>query len=383
MNNFKPSDYTILMVDDSPRNLQVLGGTLRELEYEVEYATNGRKALEWIEKIKFDLILLDIMMPVMDGFEVCRKIRSNKKYDDIPILFITAKTETESIVKGFKAGGQDYVTKPFDANELLARVKTHIELRISKQKLKNTNKWLEEKVAERTSELEQANIELKELDKAKSQFLRVINYEIRTPLNGILCGVELMKEFSLSEDMQSFLETLKLSATKLEEFAFRALEVSNFNVQGSDALKLEETNIEQVYSMAIAACMKKAKEKNIEIDLHYKFGNGIITIDEKYYGNCLKYLIDNAVKFGNKNSKVIITVSSEQKNLVTQITDVGIPFPKGFDINIFNPFLLGNNINQSPGISLFLCKQIIYAHGGEVENYNTENGARVVFKIPT
>lgn len=382
MDNFKPSDYTILMVDDSPLNLKVLGGTLHEREYEVEYATCGKKALEWIEKVKFDLILLDIMMPEMDGYEVCRRIREDQQYNDIPIIFITAKTDADSIVKGFEAGGQDYITKPFDANELLARVKTHIELKVSKQKLKNTNKWLEAKVAERTEELETTNKELKELNKAKSQFLRVINYEIRTPLNGILCGVDLMKEYASNEDMLSFLDTLKISADKLEEFAFRALDVSNFNLRGNDVIKPEDANVKQVYTMAISACSKEASHKNIEIDLQYNFTKDIVKLDEKYFGDCLKYLIDNAIKYGDNSSKVVISVSAQNKHLMTRISDTGAFFPKDFDINNFSPFISDNYVDKTPGISLFLCKQIIYAHGGIIKTGNTSDGAEVVFKIP-
>ncbi len=125
MSNKKP---LILVVDDNPQNVQVLGGLLINEEYELGIASNGLKALEFVKERLPDLILLDIMMPEMDGIECCKVLKSNIEYSHIPIIFLSAKNETEDIVKGFEAGAVDYVTKPFIGAELLARVKTHLEI---------------------------------------------------------------------------------------------------------------------------------------------------------------------------------------------------------------------------------------------------------------
>lgn len=122
--------FSVLIVDDEPKNIQLLGNLLKENGYEVEFALNGEKALEWIGSKPFDLVLLDIMMPEMDGYEVCKKIKADISKQHIPIIFITAKTEIEDIVKGFETGGSDYITKPFKVPELLARVKKEVELKI-------------------------------------------------------------------------------------------------------------------------------------------------------------------------------------------------------------------------------------------------------------
>jgi DNA-binding response OmpR family regulator len=131
----------ILIVDDVPENLQVLGTILEEENYEVALSANGQQTLDLIDDIQPDLILLDIMMPELDGFEVCRRLKKSAATEKIPIIFLTAKTDTDDIVKGFELGAADYVTKPFSAPELLARVHTHLELkkiaheRIQKEKL--------------------------------------------------------------------------------------------------------------------------------------------------------------------------------------------------------------------------------------------------------
>ncbi len=121
--------FSILIVDDEPKNIQLLGNILTNEAYEVEFATDGEGALEWVAGKKFDLILLDVMMPGMDGYTVCRKIKSNDERKNIPIIFLTAKSESEDIVEGFNVGGSDYITKPFKTPELLARIKMHVEMK--------------------------------------------------------------------------------------------------------------------------------------------------------------------------------------------------------------------------------------------------------------
>ena len=117
MDKEHPPGPVILLVDDNPQNLQVLGKLLQEEKYEIEFAVNGEATLEWLKNTQFDLILLDLNMPGMNGFEVCKRIRSDNGMYDIPIIFLSAESERESILKGFEVGAQDYVTKPFDSRE--------------------------------------------------------------------------------------------------------------------------------------------------------------------------------------------------------------------------------------------------------------------------
>lgn len=126
----------ILIVDDNPRNLQVLGLLLEKQKYETSMALSGHETLEYIKTEKPDLILLAVMMPGMDGYQVCRQLKQDATTKDIPVIFLTAKRDTESILEGFDSGGVDYVTKPFNSKELLARVKTHIDLKRAREEIK-------------------------------------------------------------------------------------------------------------------------------------------------------------------------------------------------------------------------------------------------------
>jgi len=135
----------ILIVDDNPKNLQILGNYLQNEGYKVEFALDGKSALDWIERTEFDLILLDIMMPGMDGFEVCRIIKSDPVKQKIPVIFLTAKVDIESIINGFDLGAVDYVIKPFNQKELIARVKTQIEIKRSHDEIARNLREIEYK----------------------------------------------------------------------------------------------------------------------------------------------------------------------------------------------------------------------------------------------
>lgn len=148
MNNEIEKKQKVLIVDDIPKNIELAANILRTKNYNVTYAKSGLSALEKTESIDFDLILLDIMMPEMDGFEVCRKLKENEKTRDIPIIFLTARSETENVVKGLEMGAVDYVTKPFNAEELLARVRTHLDIRRKFIELELLEKEMLQKQAE-------------------------------------------------------------------------------------------------------------------------------------------------------------------------------------------------------------------------------------------
>jgi len=152
---YKNRPFSILIVDDESNNIQLLGNIVRDQGYEPEFATNGVKALEWAGRKHFDLVLLDVVMPEIDGYEVCKRLKSNPATANTPVIFLTVKDDAESIAKGFETGAVDYVTKPFNTIELLARVKTHLALRQCGRELELKNSELELKNSELTQALEE------------------------------------------------------------------------------------------------------------------------------------------------------------------------------------------------------------------------------------
>jgi len=172
----------ILIVDDAATNIQVLGNILDRENYEIAVSTDGVQALKMIDEISPDLILLDVMMPRMDGFEVCRKLKESSRTRDIPVIFLTARTETDDIVTGLRMGAVDYVTKPFSSYELLARVGTHVELKRCRDYIINSNRSLREEIETR----ERLMNENKRLMEELVRYNRMLeNLAVRDSLTGL------------------------------------------------------------------------------------------------------------------------------------------------------------------------------------------------------
>jgi two-component system sensor histidine kinase/response regulator len=375
----------ILIVDDNPQNLQVLGKILMENNYKIEFSTSGQAALEWIKTKQFDLILLDINMPGMDGFEVCRRIRANPDMNNVPVIFLSADTERNSILKGFELGAQDYVTKPFDSRELLVRVRTHLKLKDSLEKLEKFNKLLEEKVIERTQQLKVANeklevtnIKLLELDKAKTGFLNLISHEIRTPLNGILGPLELLKSNVEIGEIGELVEMLDTSVRRLERFTLDALLITRLKTRpgGTKRDKI-------ILSDLINELLEEVKEKLVTGNIQIKKNNEMISVlvsgEAELIKKCIGNIIDNSIRFSPKSGCVEINTYAEGQNILCEIKDNG----KGFVIadidRVFEFFTTDDEYQDNcKGIGLPIARMIMEEHGGSIIIGNNPGGGAYV-----
>lgn len=226
MDTARPNGPVILLVDDNPQNLQVLGKLLQEEKYEIEFALNGETALGWLKNKKFDLILLDLNMPGMNGFEVCKRIRSDKTMFEVPIIFLSAESERESILKGFEVGAQDYVTKPFDNRELLARVKTQLDLKSKTEELERINEWLGRRIdnwlkmsvgRKEGGRPKDMSDKLKEFDKDLSFVLKDICLELNTSIKEIEKLIGKSYNSDAKSQIKVIVKQLADSVVKLEK----------------------------------------------------------------------------------------------------------------------------------------------------------------------
>jgi two-component system sensor histidine kinase/response regulator len=214
-----PKKNQILIVDDTTENIQLLGECLQNNGYQIIVAQNGVQALKSINALPPDLILLDVMMPEMDGYEMCRLLKENPENCDIPVIFLTAKVETEDIIKGFKLGAVDYLTKPFNKDELLARVKTHLELRHSQILIEDQKIMLEKQ-----------NKELVEAAKLREDVSQIFSHDLKNPLAAIIGYPQLlMMDGNFNE---SEIQNLKI----IEQSGYRMLDMINRSV---DLFKME------------------------------------------------------------------------------------------------------------------------------------------------
>ena len=392
-NEFGASDFAILMVDDLPKNLQVLGSILKSQDYQVEFATSGRSALNWLEKRTFDLVLLDLMMPEMDGFDVCQTIRKNEELNDMPIIFLTAKMDKDSLIKGFELGGQDYITKPFDSSELLARVKTHLELGKSKQRLSNINQWLEQKVEERTEELNGANEKLKEanktlevlseqllsLDAEKAGFLQIISHEIRTPLNAIKGFLGLLKSKVKEEKVLSYFSYIDEASYRLEKFSIQALLITELRVKKYSLEKIKINVKENLDQLISGSFIHSLNEKNISLAFDLPVENNEIKADEKLFFTCVSNIIENAIKYSNPKGEITFKTYNQDNGVCLEIQDKGPGFSKKALSNLRKLFVSGTDgFNEGKGLDLAVVHLIMENHGGWFKVINNPGGGAIV-----
>lgn len=379
-------DNTILIVDDTPENIDILVELLEDFDKQI--AINGADALETAFENPPDLILLDIMMPEMDGYEVCKKLRADHRTKDIPVIFLTAKTQKDDIVKGFEAGGQDYITKPFDARELMERVKTHLELKTQREILKNMNVILEEKVQERTAqlqetvtELDSANKELKGLDNAKNNFLAMISHEIRTPLNGIGGAANLLKD-SMEDDNEliEFVDLLKESAERLEKFSTTALVITQLQTQNYQVVRIP-VNINQLVKECITKLKPFSEEKKVTVASECSEPFLEMNVEQGLISRAFESVIHNAIKYSRKDGLVRIKSYKKNDKMIIEVNDQGIGFSEEAMNNLFQSFGIGEtHYDQNVGLSLKATKLIVEAHNGEIfVNNFPDEGAQVQF----
>lgn len=382
-------DNTILIVDDTPENIDILVELLEDFDKQI--AINGEDALEtaW-EADPPDLILLDIMMPEMDGYEVCERLRANEKTKDVPVIFLTAKTEKDDIVKGFEVGGQDYITKPFDARELMERVKTQLELKTQREILKNMNNILEEKVQERTAELKEsnesldkANKQLLTLDEAKNQFLMLISHEIRTPLNGIVGSAYFLNDMIDDPDLRDFLDMLKESVDRLDNFSKMALEITQMQTVGKEMDKTS-INLNSVVAKVIESKLTDAEERHCTIKANYKSAGNIFGIEE-FFIRTIEELISNAIKFSNENSVIGINTYEENGKLMFSVIDKGEVIPENKIEEITKPFgLAKDHYDKHIGLGLAYVKTFLDIHNASINIKSSEEETKItlIFDIP-
>ncbi len=395
-NSDKPDDinrYEVLIVDDIPDNLQLLSNVLYQKDIGISIATSGKQAIDIVNHKIFDLILLDIFMPEMDGYEVCKILKSRDTTKNIPIIFLTARTDSESITKGFEVGGQDYITKPFNPEELLARVKTHLELKDKKDRLETMNVALEEKVKERTAQLEYANIQLENanqslveanqklatLDKAKNDFLLLINHELRTPLHGITGFTRILEESLQATEYEEFIKSVNESVSRLVKLSESALLITSLRAE-SYQKNMETIVIKDLINNAIKHLSPKLQEKQININTSIPDENSKTTIDKHLIINCLTIVIENAIQHSPPQSTIEIKTKEKDKQITIEVLDNGPGFSPEALSQLFEFFTSESLDAHSDGFGLGLAsaKLIMDTLSGSIEVKNRSEGGAFV-----
>jgi len=374
----------IMIVDDNPANLKLLEDVLTQQGYEVSSFPLGRLALAAAMKNPPDLILLDINMPEMTGYQVCERLKSAPELSDIPVIFLSALGETEDKVRAFQSGGVDYLCKPFAMEEIRSRVETHLKLHDLQRELKLQNEHLEETVARRTRELAEANERMTILNRSKNEFLNLISHEFRTPLNGLLgVGELILQEMPSSEQNNELLEMFEESRRRILSILDDALLLTQIDVSGEE-FSPAPISLHTALCRAIENTTEFAKSSRVTFT-PLSADPGTVVGDEDLLVRALGALFETAVKLSESGETVGLAyeVIAGSRRVVIESHGRTIPsevLPKFFDL-----FSIGeaNTAGRDLGLGPAVASRILSLFGASVSvaNLDPPSGIRLTIAL--
>lgn len=360
----------VLIVDDVDENLFLLDRILTSRNYRTAMASGGKQALEFINEEPPDLILLDIMMPDMDGFEVCRLLKEDPQNRDIPVIFLTGKTASEDIIQGLELGAADYITKPFRHAELLLRVKTQVDLQLGRK------------------ELQRKNRDLRQMNASKDKLVSIISHDLKSPFQGLMGLTEILhrEAYTISrDDIHEFTEKINESARYLVDLLGNLLDwymlERTLKSYSPGRIILEEL-VRKTLSLFSATLTSKS------INVHNRLtGSEVIWADSKMIETIIRNLVSNAVKFTPENGEIRITAEERDKEVILSITDTGIGMSEEIRQSLFQIDTTatrpGTHQEKGTGLGLIICKQLAEANNGTLRiNSKPDEGTTVSIIFP-
>lgn len=366
-----PSEYKILIVDDVMSNVLLLKVLLTNEKFAIATASNGRQALEQVEKENPDLVLLDVMMPDMSGFEVAQHLKSNPNTADIPIIFLTALNSTADIVKGFQVGANDFISKPFNKEELIIRVTHQISLVAAKRLILSKTEELQRTIAGR--------------DKLYS----VIAHDLRSQMGSIKMVLNMLILNLPSEKIGAEMYELLTMANQTTEDVFSLLDnllkwtksqIGKLNVVYQDVDLVEVTDgVIEIFSMV--ASLKKIRIREMKPE------KMMVNADIDMLKTVVRNLLSNAIKFSKENSEVLVKMEEVDGMAVVSVQDYGCGISEEGQKKLlhtdthFSTF--GTNNEEGSGLGLLLCKDFVVKNGGKLWFTSKEGeGSIFSFSIP-
>lgn len=366
-----PSEYKILIVDDVMSNVLLLKVLLTNEKFQIATASNGRQALDQVEQEKPDLVLLDVMMPDMSGFEVSQQLKANPETSEIPIIFLTALNSTADIVKGFQVGGNDFISKPFNKEELIIRVTHQISLIAAKRI-----------IVAQTEELRRTIM-------GRDKLYSVIAHDLRSPMGSIKMVLNMLILNLPSDNIGDEMFELLTMANQTTEDVFSLLDnllkwtksqIGKLKVVYQDVDMIEVTEgVIEIFSMV--AGLKKI---TIRLESPERLG---VYADIDMIKTVIRNLISNAIKFSNEGTEILVTVETQDDIAVVSVKDSGCGIDEENQKKLlhtdthFSTF--GTNNEEGSGLGLLLCQDFVLKNGGKLwfESVKGE-GSTFSFSIP-
>jgi two-component system sensor histidine kinase/response regulator len=345
----------VLVVDDDRMNIRILAGILKAEGYVLGEADSGEKALEIYASLRPDLVLLDVMMPGIDGFETCRHLK--KTYGDkcAPVIFITAKNESDDVVEGLEAGGVDYLPKPFKAKEVLARIRSHLH-----------NQILAEQQQALVEQLSKANA-------AKNRFLGMAAHDLRNPLASIRGLAEFLREGAvgpLTPDQRDLIQTIHHASQSMLDLVNELLDVATIEA-GELKVQFEPHNLRELVGKSVALINMEAAKKKTRVTLE-PGAAVILPIDPAKMRQVIDNLLSNAVKYSPPGSviRALVEVDASGQHCSFAVRDQGPGIPDNERDRLFKDFsrlsAKPTGGEKSTGLGLAICRKIVEAHRGTI-----------------
>lgn len=372
--DIQESNFLILIVDDIAKNLQLLGKILDNRGYRVLAATDGDQAIKAAKKHLPDLILLDIMMPGLSGYDVCRELKADEELSEIPVIFLTARSDEEDVIKGFDLGGSDYVTKPFNSGELLARIQTHLSLKKARDQIIRQQE------------------KLRQITNTKDKLYSIIAHDLKGALAGISGMADIVDEEleaeTVNDEIKNYINLIYNSSTSANLILENLL--SWTKMQGGELeMNPEKFSLLEEIEVIIHLYQTLANKKGIEISVQSEGETDTIFADKQMISTVIRNLISNAIKFSNEGDRITIQVeeSDTGNGVKLSVKDQGIGMPEEIQQNIFNPDerpkRKGTDNEGGTGLGLVMCKEFIEAHNGELfVKSEVDEGSEFTFILP-
>jgi two-component system sensor histidine kinase/response regulator len=384
----------VLLVDDNPTNLGVLFESLSGFGFKLLAAQDGESAIAQVTYLKPDVILLDVMMPGIDGFETCRRLKANPETRDIPIIFMTALTETIDKVKGFEVGALDYITKPFQPEEVLARINAHLAIQRLQQQLQAQNQQLQQEIRDR-----------KQAEQSLRFLLHAVSHDLRNPVTGMLMVLKNLLKAGEAEGTEeaglqsipyslphppcipvprSILERMVESGDRQLNLINSLLEAHTIEIHGME-LHCEPMQLSTLVTSIVQDLQPLLAKNQATLVNQVPKELPLISGDPTQLWRVVENLVGNALKHNPPGLSLSISARVEDNYICCCITDNGVGIPPDQSTQLFELYKRGINARHTHGLGLglYLCRQIIIAHGGNigVESHSGK-GSTFWFTVP-
>ncbi len=359
---------SVLIVDDLPNNVRLLSIMLTEKGYQVRKAINGQMALNTVRSLIPDLILLDINMPDLNGYQVCEQLKADEKTREIPVIFISALDDVFDKVKAFQVGGVDYISKPFQGEEVMARIEN--QLTICRQKKQLQNEIKERQKTEETLEI----------------YLHAVSHDLRNPVIGmsmILNNLIKNSQGETKEVSRKILQQMADSCDRQLTLIDSLVETRQNDLWGV-SLELNPLSLYEIGQQIGQEWELRLKENQATLINNFSPDLPLVNADAHHLWRVFENLLANALKHNPQGIIITFSARLEGNYLRCSIADNGVGISETQRKQLFDRYQRGNNNNQiSLGLGLYLCRQIIHAHGGEIGIMNNdEKGSQFWFTLP-